>query len=113
MSNTWGALSWNVGSWGLGGDQSVSVTGTSASFSIGEETISSEIRTGWGRLGWNVQSWGSNETIVDVSVTGMSMTSSIGEESADFEALFGVDKATFFAQPKWKRTQAKKRHGLF
>ena len=32
---------------------------------------------------------------------------------ADFEALFGVDKATFFAQPKWKRTQAKKRHGLF
>ena len=32
---------------------------------------------------------------------------------ADFEAVFGVDKATFFAQPKWKRTQQKKRHGLF
>ena len=32
---------------------------------------------------------------------------------ADFEALFGVSKEIFFAQPKWKRTQAKKRHGLF
>ena len=31
----------------------------------------------------------------------------------DFAATFGMDKATFKALPKWKRTAAKKKHGLF
>ena len=88
-SNSWGALGWNKGTWSDQGHIDEEVTGLSASFSIGEETISTEINTGWGRLGWTVQPWGNNETIVDVPVTGMSMTSSIGEETAEGEINVG------------------------
>jgi hypothetical protein len=33
--------------------------------------------------------------------------------SAAFQELFGMDKAAFDALPGWKRTAAKKKHGLF
>ena len=89
MSNTWGALSWGTGSWGNQSDISPAVTGISASFSIGEETITTEINTGWGRLAWGEQSWGSNEKVVDVAVTGVSMTSSLGDETAEGEINSG------------------------
>ena len=32
---------------------------------------------------------------------------------AEFEALFGMDKTAFAALPGWKKTAAKKKHGLF
>jgi hypothetical protein len=32
---------------------------------------------------------------------------------AEFSKLFGVDKATFKAQPKWKKDTKKKELGLF
>ena len=34
-------------------------------------------------------------------------------DSAAFQELFGMDKAAFDALPGWKRTAAKKKHGLF
>jgi hypothetical protein len=32
---------------------------------------------------------------------------------ADFDAHFGMDKATFKIQPKWKQSSLKKKAGLF
>ena len=33
--------------------------------------------------------------------------------AAEFEGLFGMDKAAFGVLPGWKKTAAKKKHGLF
>ena len=32
---------------------------------------------------------------------------------SEFESVMGMSKAAFYAKPKWKRTQLKKKHGLF
>ena len=48
MSNTWGALSWNQGSWAAQGDVTITATGISASYSIGNVVATGIIQVGWG-----------------------------------------------------------------
>ena len=52
MSNTWGALEWGAGSWAAQGDVGLTVTGISASYSIGSVTVDNEIQIGWGGDTW-------------------------------------------------------------
>ena len=94
MSNTWGALSWNVGSWGTGGDQTFAVSGISASFSIGSQSVTGEINSGCGRQEWGNSAWGE---AFSVSATGQSITSTIGSTTAftDFTAVVSGIQSSF------------------
>ena len=49
MSNAWGALKWGQGSWAAQGDVGQTVSGISASFSVGQVSIDAEVNAGWGR----------------------------------------------------------------
>ena len=82
MSNTWGALDWGQGSWAAQGDAGVTVSGVSASSSIGNVTISAEVNSGWGRSGWDEGSWG---IAGDVLAQGQSLDTQITAVVVDNE----------------------------
>ena len=94
----WGAKSWDSsGSWGDMGDETVSPTGISATFSIGSVTIDSEINAGWGRSTWNADAWGIQG---DVLLTGVSATASVGSIApADVMGLTGVSSTASVGTP--------------
>ena len=50
MSNAWGALSWGQGQWAAQGDVDVSLSGISATYSIGSVTAEGIIQVGWGEI---------------------------------------------------------------
>ena len=77
MSNTWGALSWNQGSWAAQGDIGLTVSGISVTSSIGDVSIDNELQIGWGADTWGENSWG-DLSGVHLTVTGISLTSAIG-----------------------------------
>jgi hypothetical protein len=77
MSNTWGALSWNEGSWAAQGDVTITGTGISASFSIGSITPTGIIEIGWGGDAWNENEWG-DLSGSQPTITGQQLTSSVG-----------------------------------
>lgn len=77
MSNTWGALKWGQGSWAAQGDVGLSVSGISASFSIGNIVVDNEIQVGWGGDTWGENEWGELSGSQPVAV-GSQLTSSIG-----------------------------------
>ena len=85
----WGAKLWNSsGSWGEMGDETVSPTGISATFSIGSVTVDTEINSGWGRQAWNDNAWGIQGIVL---LDGQSATTSVGSISpADVMELTGV-----------------------
>jgi len=99
MANTWGALTWGFGLYGAQGDGSVTVTGVSASTSIGEGivafpdhtqvltgvsmtssigTASGSFLFGWGRFAWGDFDWG-EANAADETVSGLSLTTSAGQ----------------------------------
>ena len=86
MANTWGELSWNIGSWGQQNDVSVTATGASLTLTLNEVTINGEINSGWGRLEWGENAWGIGG---DVLVTGVqanvSVNSVIARAGADVD----------------------------
>tara|TARA_Y100000114_G_C11752550_1_gene325135 strand:+ start:502 stop:1608 length:1107 start_codon:yes stop_codon:yes gene_type:complete len=77
MSNTWGALSWGAGSWAAQGDVTTTVSGISASFSIGNITATGIIEIGWGGDAWGENEWG-DLSGSQPTITGQQLTSSIG-----------------------------------
>ena len=77
MSNTWGVLSWNEGSWAAQGDVTITGTGISASFSIGSITPTGIIEIGWGGDAWNENEWG-DLSGSQPTITGQQLTSSVG-----------------------------------
>tara|TARA_R100001163_G_C5057472_1_gene193978 strand:- start:610 stop:1725 length:1116 start_codon:yes stop_codon:yes gene_type:complete len=77
MSNTWGALSWGDGSWAAQGDVGLTVSGISASFSIGTVTPVGIIEIGWGGDSWGENEWG-DLSGSQPNITGQQLTSSIG-----------------------------------
>ena len=60
--DSWGALAWNVNSWGNQDEISVSLTGLSATSSVGTPEAFNE--TGWGADGWGAEGWGGAESII-------------------------------------------------
>ena len=75
-SDTWGVLKWNENSWGSQDSVEFSITGLSATSSLGE-LVYAAADDGWGRDAWGDNSWGNNQT--PVTLTGLSATSSLGE----------------------------------
>ena len=94
----WGAKLWNSsGSWGEMGDETVSPTGVSATFSIGSVTVDTEINSGWGRQAWNDNAWGIQGIVL---LDGQSATTSVGSISpADVMGLTGVSATASVGSP--------------
>ena len=112
MSNAWGALSWGQGSWAAQGDVEITVSGISATYSIGSVTATAIVEIGWGGDSWGENEWGdlsgSQPAITgvqasfsvgsissvtgdaNVSVSGISLSSSIGEEIAGISFTFAA-----------------------
>ena len=94
----WGAKLWNSsGSWGEMGDETVSPTGVSATFSIGSVTVDTEINSGWGRQAWNDNAWGIQGIVL---LDGQSATTSVGSISpSDVMGLTGVSATASVGSP--------------
>ena len=71
----WGALAWNDGEWGELKDQTVFLTGQSATLSVGSITAFPE--QGWGRDTWNFEAWGISGLTVELTAPD-AMTSNVG-----------------------------------
>ena len=84
LSDTWGMLQWGERGWGNQDDNFVSVTGTSLTTSVGNETIDAEINAGWGRLEWGSMAWGVPYSTV---VSGISLSSAIGTATSAAETI--------------------------
>ena len=57
-SNTWSMLTWDQNTWGAQDTVSVSVTGQSATSSVGDGTNMGVPQTGWGGTSWSTGEWG-------------------------------------------------------
>jgi len=77
MSNAWGALSWGQGSWAAQGDVGLTVSGISATYSIGSVSAAGIIQVGWGGDTWGENEWGDLSGSVP-NVTGVQLSFSIG-----------------------------------
>jgi len=73
--NTWGVFAWNDGEWGQQNDQTITLTGLSATSSVGE--VISGANQGWGRAEWGEEPWGESNNPV-ITLTGNGLTSAIG-----------------------------------
>ena len=73
---TWGSQTWGYQNWGTLGDQTVTLTGISASANIGTLTTDTEVNKGWGSDTWGTETWGISGLLV--SVTGISLSANLG-----------------------------------
>tara|TARA_R100000084_G_scaffold68729_1_gene30358 strand:+ start:29 stop:919 length:891 start_codon:yes stop_codon:yes gene_type:complete len=88
----WGAKSWNDGEWDELSDETISVSGVSATVSIGELITFPE--QGWGRDSWNFETWGESSLTVDITapdamVSNLSVGSNFGNGSYGQEQGWG------------------------
>ena len=72
-SDTWGLLQWNQNAWGSQDIVEVSLSGLSATSSLG--TVLPFNETGWGRDTWGFENWG--ESAIDVTLPALSATTSL------------------------------------
>jgi len=77
MANKWGesGTKWGYGLWGEQSDTLTTVTGVSATTSMGSVTVADDIEVGWGRKTWGNLAWGDAYSIIP---TGVEATSSVG-----------------------------------
>ncbi len=61
----WGGSSWNDGEWNELGDVTLTLTGQSATVSLGTPDVFPE--QGWGRDTWNFESWGESGLTVELT----------------------------------------------
>jgi len=80
ITQGWGRETWGYQSWG--DTPIVSLTGLSATTSLGIPTELIEIKPGWGTLNWGQNGWGSVESAV-FNLTGLSLTASLGTVVAE------------------------------
>ena len=87
ISSGWGADDWNTGgSWGQATDELVSLTGVSATTSIGD--VTSGANQGWGRAGWSEEPYGESNNPV-VTLTGQLSTVSLGTTTESNQTGWG------------------------
>jgi hypothetical protein len=84
-SDSFGALSWSIGNWNDQDNNTVSVTGIGASFSLASVASTSTVEFGWGRDGWSQRAWGNPDQIVNPS--GIAMTASAGSIDPSPDAM--------------------------
>jgi|TARA_E500000318_G_scaffold7899_2_gene7282 hypothetical protein len=61
----WGARAWNDGEWGELKDETFTLTGVSATASVGDIVAFPE--QGWGRDTWNFETWGESSLTVELT----------------------------------------------
>ena len=88
----WGAKSWNDGEWDQLSDETVFLSGVSATVSIGEVDTFPE--QGWGRDTWNFETWGESSLTVeltapDAMISNVSIGSDFGDGSYGQEQGWG------------------------
>ena len=71
--DTWGVLQWGQNSWSSQDDISITLTGLSATSSVG--SVETFPETGWGSDKWGFENWG--ESAIDVVLPALSATSSV------------------------------------
>jgi len=87
ITSGWGADAWNTGgSWGQATDELVSVTGVSATVSVGD--VVSGANQGWGRAGWSEEPYGESDNPV-ITLTGFGLTASLGTSEEFNETGWG------------------------
>ena len=97
MSNAWGALSWGQGSWAAQGDVGLTVSGISATYSIGSVSAAGIIQVGWGGDTWGENEWGDLSGSAP-NVTGVQLSFSIGNlQSVTGDASVDVTGSTLTA----------------
>ena len=72
-SNTWGVLQWNQNAWGSQDVVEISLSGLSATSSLG--TVIAFNETGWGKDTWGFENWG--ESAIDAVLPALSATTSL------------------------------------
>tara|TARA_R100000988_G_scaffold31921_1_gene16207 strand:+ start:329 stop:1567 length:1239 start_codon:yes stop_codon:yes gene_type:complete len=82
-ADTWGLLQWNQNTWGSQDEVNLTLTGLSATSSLGSVTAFNE--TGWGADTWGFEGWGNPPSIIDLP--GFSLTSTVNLP-ADNVAMF-------------------------
>ena len=101
MANAWNELTWGIGNYGEQNNATVSVSGVSASTSIGtDSTITTTVDFGWSRKEWGTFAWGIQGTLL---ATGSSATATTGTlttqadglaEPTTVSATFSIDQVT-------------------
>jgi hypothetical protein len=87
ITSGWGADAWSTGgSWGQATDELVSLTGVSATTSIGD--VISGANQGWGRAGWSEEPYGESDNPV-ITLTGFGLTASLGTSEEFNETGWG------------------------
>jgi|TARA_E500000318_G_scaffold99225_1_gene101136 hypothetical protein len=87
FTSGWGVDAWNSGgSWGQANDEVVSLTGQSATISVGTPIAAAQ--QGWGRDQWGQEPWGESFDPV-VKPTGLSASFSIGSVSVSAQIAVG------------------------
>ena len=76
----WGRNTWGYQSWG--DTPIITLTGLTATTSLGIPDELIEVKPGWGTLNWGQNGWGSVESATE-TLTGLSLTSSLGTVTAE------------------------------
>lgn len=84
-SDSWGALSWNVNSWGNQDEVFIFPTGVTATSSVA--SVDAFPNQGWGSDSWGVENWG--ESGNQVILTGLDLTIGFGAKEAWNEKTWG------------------------
>jgi hypothetical protein len=79
-SNTWSALSWNVGNWSDQADIDFIPTGINLTTSL--NSVDAFPNEGWGSDRWGIENWG--ESGLNVTVTGNSLSTTVGGPAFDW-----------------------------
>ena len=88
----WGRETWGYQSWG--DTPIITLTGLTATTSLGVPDELIEVKPGWGTLNWGQNGWGSVESAV-FSLTGLSATTTLGTVTpADVVGLTGLSATT-------------------
>ena len=95
MANTWNQAltTWGQNTWGQQADVNLTLTGVSATTTLG--TVDAYVQPGWGTLEWGYNGWGSVDEAVYRIPSGVSATTSVGAITpADVMGLTGVSATT-------------------
>jgi hypothetical protein len=79
-SNTWSALSWNVGNWSDQADIDFIPTGINLTTSL--NSVDAFPNEGWGSDRWGIENWG--QSGLNVTVTGNSLSTTVGGPAFDW-----------------------------
>jgi hypothetical protein len=93
-ADSWGALSWNVGSWGEQDNVTEILTGFSLSSNLNSVSIDNQINIGWGGQVWGNGEWGELFS-PEVIPTGISLSTNLGTPSITAEVNVGWSAKTW------------------